>query len=69
MTQRVLVFAAHPDDELLGLGATLARHAAAGDVVTCVFVSEGASARYPSGADEELRASGRAAASVLGWRW
>ena len=66
MTQRVLVFAAHPDDELLGLGATLARHAAAGDEVTCVIVSEGASARYPSGADEELRSSGRAAASVLG---
>ncbi len=66
MSQRVLVCAAHPDDELLGLGGTLARHAAAGDEVTCVVVSEGASSRYPSGADEELRAAGRNAAAILG---
>jgi LmbE family N-acetylglucosaminyl deacetylase len=65
---KVLVFAAHPDDELLGVGATLARHAAAGDDVVCVVVSEGASSRYPSGADEELRAAGRAAAAILGTR-
>ena len=65
---RVLVIAAHPDDELLGLGGTVARHAAAGDEVTCVVVSEGASSRYESGADEALRASGRAAAAILGTR-
>jgi LmbE family N-acetylglucosaminyl deacetylase len=65
---RILVFAAHPDDELLGLGGTLARHAAAGDEVHCVVASEGASSRYASGADEELRASGHAAAKVLGTR-
>jgi len=65
---RVLVLAAHPDDELLGLGGTVARHAAEGDEVTAVVVSEGASSRYESGADEALRASGRAAAAVLGTR-
>lgn len=64
--KRILVIAAHPDDELLGLGGTLARHAAAGDEVTCVVVSEGASARYASGADEDLRSSGHAAATRLG---
>ncbi|HEY4122803.1 MAG TPA: PIG-L deacetylase family protein [Byssovorax sp.] len=63
---KVLVVAAHPDDELLGVGATVAKHAAAGDEVTLVVVSEGASSRYASGADEALRASGRAAAGVLG---
>lgn len=65
---RVLVIAAHPDDELLGLGGTVARHAADGDEVTAVIVSEGASSRYQGGADETLRASARAAAAVLGTR-
>ena len=63
---RVLIVAAHPDDEILGVGGTVARHAAAGDEVHSVVVSEGASSRYPSGADEELRAAARAAAKILG---
>ncbi len=63
---RVLAVAAHPDDELLGLGATLAKHAAAGDDVWAVVVSEGASSRYEAGADHALQAAGRRAASVLG---
>jgi LmbE family N-acetylglucosaminyl deacetylase len=63
---RVMVIAAHPDDEVLGVGGTVARHAAAGDQVTALIVSEGATSRYPSGADEELRAAARAAAARLG---
>jgi LmbE family N-acetylglucosaminyl deacetylase len=66
--KRVLVIAAHPDDELLGVGGTVARHAAAGDEVHGLVVSEGASSRYPSGADEELRSAGRTAAAILGAR-
>jgi len=66
--KRVLVIAAHPDDEVLGVGGTVARHAAAGDEVHSLVVSEGASSRYPSGLDEELRAAGRAAAEILGAR-
>lgn len=65
---RVLVIAAHPDDELLGLGATVAAHAAAGDEVVSVVVSEGASVRYEDGADRTLQACGRKAAEVLGVR-
>jgi LmbE family N-acetylglucosaminyl deacetylase len=65
---KILVIAAHPDDELLGLGGTLARHVADGDEVTAVIVSEGASARYATGAEDLLRSSGRAAAAVLGLR-
>lgn len=62
----VLVLAAHPDDEILGLGATVARHAGAGDAVTSVVVSEGASARYEGSVASVLISSGRAAARVLG---
>jgi LmbE family N-acetylglucosaminyl deacetylase len=65
---KVLVIAAHPDDELLGLGGTVARHAADGDEVHCVIVSEGATARYAAGAGETLAASAHAAAAVLGTR-
>jgi LmbE family N-acetylglucosaminyl deacetylase len=65
---RVLAIAAHPDDELLGLGATLARHAEAGDDVIAIVVSEGASSRYEAGAEHELQRAGRKAAEVLGLR-
>lgn len=65
---KVLAIAAHPDDELLGLGATLARHAADGDDVHCVVATEGASTRYGDGAIASLEACGRAAAQVLGVR-
>lgn len=37
----VLVFAPHPDDEILGCGGTMARHVAAGDEVTVCIVTSG----------------------------
>lgn len=43
--KRILVFAAHPDDEVLGCGATIARHTAAGDEVHVVILAEGATSR------------------------
>lgn len=42
---RVLVVAAHPDDEVLGCGGTMARHAAAGDEVSVLILGEGATSR------------------------
>jgi LmbE family N-acetylglucosaminyl deacetylase len=46
LRKSVLVIAAHPDDELLGCGGTLALHARAGDEVTAVIACEGESLRY-----------------------
>lgn len=43
--KRVLVVAAHPDDEILGCGGTIARHARAGDEVHVVIMAEGATSR------------------------
>ena len=43
---RVLVVAAHPDDETLGVGGTIARHASAGDEVWVCLLSEGVSSRH-----------------------
>lgn len=42
---RVIVFAAHPDDEVLGCGATVAKHVAAGDSVDVVILAEGLTSR------------------------
>ena len=43
--QRVLVVAAHPDDEILGLGGTVARHGDEGDRVRTLILAEGATSR------------------------
>ncbi|MBW0167192.1 MAG: PIG-L family deacetylase [Vulcanococcus sp.] len=45
MADSVLVVAAHPDDEVLGCGGTIARHADAGDQVHVLIVAEGATSR------------------------
>lgn len=65
---KVLAVAAHPDDELLGLGGTLARHVDDGDEVVCVVASEGATTRYGEQAASELQSCGQAAARILGAR-
>ena len=51
---RILVLAAHPDDEVLGMGGTLAVHSDAGDTVRIVVVTDGSSTQYPG--DAEIRA-------------
>ena len=46
MTGKVVVcVAAHPDDEVLGVGGTLIRHARSGDRVEIVILSDGESAK------------------------
>jgi LmbE family N-acetylglucosaminyl deacetylase len=49
MIESVLVIAAHPDDEILGCGGTVALHADRGDRVTAVIACEGESLRYGPG--------------------
>lgn len=55
---RILIVAAHPDDEVLGCGGTIARAIAAGAEVGVQFLGEGVSARFPVGEydNEEFRA-------------
>lgn len=42
---KILVVAAHPDDELLGVGGTLARHVEEGDVVHTLILGQGMASR------------------------
>lgn len=67
----ILVVAAHPDDEVLGLGGTLARLADAGERIEVLILAEGATSRDGDAAAarrevEALRDCARAAAAVIG---
>ncbi len=62
----VLVVAAHPDDELLGVGGTIASHIAKGHGVKVVVMCEGVSSRYSGDRDTEIRKQARQAAQILG---
>ncbi|STX51391.1 Uncharacterized proteins, LmbE homologs [Legionella busanensis] len=48
MNNRVLVIAAHPDDELLGCGGTVAKHVLQSDIVSTHIIAEGFTSRNSS---------------------
>ncbi len=62
--KKVLVIAAHPDDELLGCGGTVIRHTDAGDEVRTVIMCEGESLRY--GKDMHQHSATEEAAKIMG---
>lgn len=69
----ILVIAAHPDDEVLGCGGTIARHGDAGDQVHILIIAEGATSRSQQRSREaashelsQLGAAARQAADILG---
>jgi LmbE family N-acetylglucosaminyl deacetylase len=67
MMLKVLVIAAHPDDEVLGCGGSIARHRAAGDAVAVLIMADGVGSR--SGVDAPpaaRRQCAQQAAKILG---
>ncbi len=54
MPIKVLVIAAHPDDETLGLGGTIASHSSKGDIVHVQIITDGSSTQYPNRAIEMI---------------
>jgi len=65
--KKVLVVAAHPDDEVLGAGGTILKHTGAGDEVTILLLGEGETSRGAAQADIEKRAAqAREAGQALG---
>lgn len=73
MSKVVLIVAAHPDDEVLGVGGAAARHAEEGDTVHVVIAAEGATSRdvrRDTSARQDdlgrLKSAANAAAKILG---
>lgn len=56
MSEKVLVIAAHPDDEVLGCGGTIAKHANNGDEVRVLILAEGITSRSQHRVAEEDKA-------------
>ena len=69
-SRSIFVCAAHPDDEVLGCGATIARHIDEGDVVNVLIIAQGIFSRSDGSASGEaldsLRACARRANERLG---
>ena len=66
---RVVVFAAHGDDEVLGCGGTIRRHVMDGDEVSIVIFADGEtsrSGRKSKAAVAKRVAAARKAADILG---
>ena len=68
MNKKILVVAAHPDDEVLGCGGTMARHAKNGDKVHIVFMSDGVNSRenVKYNEENERREYAKKASEILG---
>lgn len=70
----ILIVAAHPDDEILGVGGTIAKHIEAGDTVYALILGEGQTSRFEKREDagteilEQLHGNTKKAAAVLGIR-
>jgi len=62
----ILVVATHPDDEVLGCGGVIARHASHGDRVDVVVVTRGAPELYDDNQVMTLRKELNAAHAILG---
>lgn len=63
---KVLVIAPHPDDEILGVGGTIAKHTNRGDEVTVCIVTKGCAPLFSSESVEKVRGECRNADKYLG---
>jgi LmbE family N-acetylglucosaminyl deacetylase len=65
---RVAVIAPHPDDDLLGCGATLHKHLTDHDRVTVIYLTSGERAAGLVGLSPTARRTAREAEAAAGWR-
>jgi N-acetylglucosamine malate deacetylase 1 len=65
---KVLIIAAHPDDEVLGCGGTIAKHTSKGDIVHVLFMTNGEGSRDESSNHDAINRQSMAhnSANILG---
>jgi len=68
--KKILVISAHPDDEILGAGGTLANHSKLGDEVYCLILGEGVTSREGGTKEmvEKLRQETKEAGEIIGFK-
>ena len=68
MVNKVLVVAAHPDDDVIGCGGTIAKHANLNDEIRVLFLADGVSSRSNNYHSEKLRRqeSAKSSLNILG---
>lgn len=64
--RRILVVAAHPDDETLGCGGTILKHRSAGDAVAWMVVTQAHEPQWPKATQERKSREIEAAAAAYG---
>lgn len=74
MNNRILVIAANPDDEILGVGATIAKHVLDGDEAFALIMGEGQTSRWndrssvPCEVISKLHKDTLVAAKIIGYK-
>jgi len=74
MKERILIVAAHPDDEVFGLGGTIARLAGEGHAIHVLILADGESSRFDSTLPREhdlnraRMSAAETARSILGYQ-
>lgn len=72
--KKVLVVAAHPDDEILGVGGTVLKHTSNGDRVECIILGEGQMARFGNESEnydeivQSLHDDAKVASRIIGYQ-
>jgi len=64
MKKKILIIAAHPDDETIGCGGTIARHAYNGDEVGIITLTDGVNSRNNFN-DEDVERRSKAAKNAM----
>jgi LmbE family N-acetylglucosaminyl deacetylase len=71
-SKKILVVAAHPDDEILGMGGTITKHIKDGDKLSVCILGEGITSRYERREEakkeeiQQLEEASRRALEILG---
>ena len=70
-SKKVLICVAHPDDETIGCGGTMAKHLNNGDKVFCISMTDGVSSRntYKKNDLKKRHLSKKKAEKILGFKW